>query len=79
MLVKGGQRRPADSMDTFDGTPLGQVAENLLAPAERLLKSPDLTKAMQKDLIRALRSRLQRLALIWREADHQIVDEKRSA
>jgi hypothetical protein len=56
LLVKGGQRRPADNMDTFEGTPLGQVAENLLAPVERLLKSGELTKAMQKDLIRALRS-----------------------
>jgi len=67
MLVKGGQRRPVDDMDTFEGTPLGQVAENLLALAEDMLKSPDLTKAMQKQLIRALRCRLQKLALMWRE------------
>ncbi|MGA7770476.1 MAG: hypothetical protein WCA27_30110 [Candidatus Sulfotelmatobacter sp.] len=69
MLVKGGQRRAVDDMDTFEGTALGQLAENLLAPAERLLRHRSLTKAEQKQLVRALRCRLQRLALIWRGAE----------
>lgn len=52
------------SDDVFVGSPIGDLAEQLLEPVERFLKNAQMSDKQRRWLIRALRYRLRTIALM---------------